>query len=144
MVASFKNIEDNCLKIVLQNLPLKEKFLYRRVCKKWRDMLNKLIKNQSGLALFDKQYPLETNEESSYCQHKLIDRDIVLTKHFEWKLDGLAKMLKLLPSLRHLNIRILDKEQLEKITDELVEDIETLDCLELPFSSVLLSKYRSI
>ena len=51
----------------------------------------------------------------------------------------MATVIKLLPSLQHLNIRILDKEQLEKITDELVEDIEKLDCLEIPFSSVLLS-----
>lgn len=141
MVAGIKNIDDNCLKKIFQSLPVKEKFLYRRVCRKWRDMLNKLIKNQTSLALFDKLYPLESNEENAYCKHKLNDSDIVLSKHFEWKLDGLAKMLKLLPSLQHLNIRILDKEQLEKITDALVEDIESLECLELPFSSVLLSKF---
>lgn len=50
-------------------------------------------------------------------------------------------MIKLLPALQHLNIRILDKEQLEKITDELVEDLPKLDCLEIPFSSVLLSGF---
>lgn len=82
MVASLKNIEDNCLQIVFLNLPLKEKFLYRRVCRKWRDMLNLIVKNQPGLALFDKQYPLESSE--SYCKHVLADKDVVLSKHFEW------------------------------------------------------------
>lgn len=82
MVAGFKNIEDNCLTIVFLNLPLKEKFLYRRVCRKWRDMLDKVIKTQPGLALFDKPYPLASTD--SYCKHRLADKDVVLSKHFEW------------------------------------------------------------
>lgn len=53
----------------------------------------------------------------------------------------MSTVIKLLPALQHLNIRILDKEQLEKITDQLVDDIEKLDCLEIPFSSVLLSEF---
>lgn len=57
------------------------------------------------------------------------------------KLDRMSTVIKLLPALQHLNIRILDKEQLEKITDQLVDDIEKLDCLEIPFSSVLLSEF---
>lgn len=81
---NIKNIEDNCLTIVFLNLPVKEKFLYRRVCKKWRDMLNKIIKNQVSLALFDQEYPLQSSDESGYCKHQMKNTDVLLTKPFEW------------------------------------------------------------
>lgn len=47
-------------------------------------MLNKQIKSQTILALFDKPYPLQSGDEISHCKHEIKDKDVVLSKHFEW------------------------------------------------------------
>lgn len=144
MVCTFNDLDENCIEVIFRQLPLQDKFRLRRVNRKWRNKLNQQLKSQTALALFDKPYPLDsggsasgTAEGDGCRQHRLCELDILLSEPFDASPDYLGSVVRQLPALQHVCIRLLDTEQLDRLCGQLVEALPSLSCLELPFSSAL-------